>query len=111
MFSLFNKADNLPKLTIKPLTKTDLVLLCPNLGRGEESLINPDDPTSDSILEGYAEISVSAPARYESLTIELIGKQSVFCGGLSAETYETMHSKVKLDSQELGGLLGPGKHS
>lgn len=109
MFDLW-KSDKEPQLIIKPLTKTHLVLLCPNLGRGEEALINPDDPTSDSILEGYVELQLSSPARPESLQIELIGKQCVYCYGRTAETYETMHSKVELCSEELGGLLSPGTH-
>lgn len=110
MFSLMTKSDGNPRLTIKPLTKTDLVLLCPNLGRGEESLINPDDPTSDSILEGHVVLSLVAPTRVGGLQIELVGKQNVYCDGRS-DTYETMHSIVDLDSRELGALLCPGDHT
>lgn len=109
MFDLLGKSDKGPRLTIKPLTKTDLVLLCPNLGRGEESLINPEDPTSDSILEGHAVISLPTAARVELLRIELIGKQNVYCDGRT-DTYETLHSTVTLEEKELGGLLGPGDH-
>lgn len=109
MFGLWKSGKD-PRLIIKPLTKTHLVLLCPNLGRGEESLINPDDPSSDSILEGNVELILSAPAHLDFLLIELIGKQSVYCSGRTAETYEIMHHKVELSSEELGGLLGPGTH-
>lgn len=111
MFGILSKSDG-PRLSIKPLTKTDLVLLCPNLGRGEEHLINPDDPTSDSILEGHVVLHLTTPARVQSLQIELIGKQNVYCDG-RADTYETIHSTVMLgsDDADLGGLLCPGEHT
>lgn len=110
MFGLLGSTEKTRRLTIKPLTKTDLVLLCPNLGRGEESLINPDDPTSDSILEGHVVLSLSTATYVENLRIEFVGKQNVYCDGRT-DTYETMHSTVMMSAEDLGGSLGPGDHT
>lgn len=96
-------------LTIKPLTKTDLVLLCPNLGRGQENLINPDDPTSDSILEGHVVLNLPSTSLVEKLQIEFVGKQTVYCDG-RADTYETIHSTLVMDDEQLKQKLCPGEH-